>query len=519
MTPDYDIAILGLGPVGSAAAVLLARAGLKVIAFDRDKEVYLLPRAVNMDGEIIRGFQALGLGDELNAMMQRLREGEWVGFVNSRREVIFGFEPSAGGVNGWDTNAFFDQPDIDGWLRNRAAAEADVDMRTGYEVSAFSEVEEGVELQTTNLDTNQRESFSAQYLLGCDGASSLVRRSLGISWQSLGYDQDWLVVDIELKSGHTLGPRTMQVCDPDRLATYVATRDPYRRWEFRLNDGEDPEAFCAEANVRELIEQWTPPGTYSLRRSALYTFHAAVAGSWRAGRVLLAGDAAHQTPPFLGQGMNAGMRDVLNLAWKFKLIKQGKATEALLDSYQAERDAHARDLVDWAVNIGKLMEFFAATEQAERDGTPPPPPMDQSSGYGQGRTVPPLRDGVICHQQVGLERPCGFLFSQPDVLTSAGERVRLDDLLGNGFAVVHRGQVPAIDDISTELLAATGGRLVGIDELEVVRGQWDRLLDEHDAVVVRPDRYVYGFTTEQISVNDLLHDAAQQMSLIPANRS
>jgi 3-(3-hydroxy-phenyl)propionate hydroxylase len=191
----------------------------------------------------------------------------------------------------------------------------------------------------------------------------------------------------------------------------------------------------------------------------------------------------------------------------------------LLDSYQAERDAHARDLVDWAVNIGKLMEFFAATEQAERDGNPPPPPMDQSSGYGQGRTVPPLRDGVICHQQVGLERPCGFLFSQPDVLTSAGERVRLDDLLGNGFAVVHRGQVPAIDDISTELLAATGGRLVGIDELEVVRGQWDRLLDEHDAVVVRPDRYVYGFTTEQISVNDLLHDAAQQMSLIPANRS
>jgi 3-(3-hydroxy-phenyl)propionate hydroxylase len=515
MKPDYDIAILGLGPVGSAGAILFARAGLKVIAFDRDKAVYLLPRAVNMDGEIIRGFQALGLGDEVNSMMQPLREGEWVGFVNSRREEIFGFEPSPGGVNGWDTNAFFDQPDIDGWLRKQAGAEADVDMRTGYEVTAFSETEDGVELQTTNLDTHQPESFSARYLLGCDGASSLVRKSLDISWQSLGYDQDWLVVDIELKAGHTLGPRTMQVCDPDRLATYVATRDPYRRWEFHLNDGEDPEAFCAEANVHKLIEQWTPPGTYSLRRSALYTFHAAVAGSWRKGRVLLAGDAAHQTPPFLGQGMNAGMRDVFNLAWKLKLIKEGKATEALLDSYQAERDAHARDLVNWAVNIGKLMEFFAATEQAQRDGTPPPAPMDQSSGYGQGRTVPPLRDGVICHQQTGLNDPCGFLFSQPDVLTSSGEQTRLDDLLGNGFAVVHRGPTPELDDTARKFLEVTSSRMVAADELKVARGQWDRLLIEHDAVVVRPDRYVYGYSTEQISVNDLLHEAAQQMSLIP----
>lgn len=514
MTPDYDIAIIGLGPVGSAGAILFAQAGLKVVAFDRDKAVYLLPRAVNMDGEIIRGFQALGMAEELNAMMQPVRKGEWVGFVNSKREEIFGYEPKSGGSNGWDTNAFFDQPDVDGWLRDTAAAQSNVDMRAGYEVTAFEQNDNAVAVHATNLQTNTSEHFSARYLLGCDGASSMVRKSLGIDWESLGYDQEWLVVDIELKPGNTLGPRTMQVCDPDRLATYIATRDPYRRWEFRLNEGEDPEAFCAEQNVHQLIEQWTPAGTYSLRRSALYTFHAAVAGSWRQQRVLLAGDAAHQTPPFLGQGMNAGMRDVLNLAWKFKLIKQGKAHEAILDSYQAERDAHARDLVDWAVNIGKLMEFFAAVEQAERDGNPPPTPMDQSSGYGQGRSVPPLRDGITCRSQIGLENPCGFLFSQPNVITTEGERVRLDTLLGTGFAVIYRGKTPPLDARASQILEITNAQLVSVDELDLARGQWDRLLSEHDAVLVRPDRYVFGFTTEQISVNDLLHDAANQMSLI-----
>ena len=517
MTTDYDIAILGLGPVGSAGAILLAKAGLKVIAFDRDEAVYVLPRAVNMDGEIIRGFQAIGLGEELNAMMQPIREGEWVGFVNSKREDIFGYTPSPGGINGWNTNSFFDQPDVDGWLRERAAAEANVDMRTGYEVNAFQESDGVVQITSTNLENNNVERFSAKYLLGCDGASSLVRKSLGISWESLGYDQQWLVVDIEVKPGHTLGPRTVQVCDPDRLATYVATRDPYRRWEFRLNDGEDPETFCEEQNVHQLLEQWTPKGTYSLRRTALYTFHAAVAGTWRQGHVMLAGDAAHQTPPFLGQGMNAGMRDVLNLAWKFKLIKEGKADEALLDSYEAERDAHARDLVDWAVNIGKLMEFFAASEQAERDGTPPPPPMDQSSGYGQGRSAPPLRDGVICHEQIGLPNPCGYLFSQPDVRARNGETSRLDTLLGNGFAIVHTGAAPQLDDDATEIFEILGGRTVAADDLELVRGQWDRLLDEHNAVLVRPDRYVYGFTTAETSVNELLKNAAQQISLVTSN--
>lgn len=157
------------------------------------------------------------------------------------------------------------------------------------------------------------------------------------------------------------------------------------------------------------------------------------------------------------------MRDVLNLAWKFKLIKQGKAHEAILDSYQAERD-----------------------------GNPPPTPMDRSSGYGQGCSVPPLRDGI----------------------TTEGERPRLDTLLGTGFAVVYQGKTPPLDVRASQMLEITNGRLVAADELEVVQGQWDRFLGEHDAVLVRPDRYVFGFTTEQISVNDLLHDAANQMSLI-----
>lgn len=503
---SYDIAVVGMGPVGAAAAALFGHAGLSVVAFERDREVYALPRAVAMDGEVIRAFQRIGRGEEFNALLQPLRTGDGAGFANSKREWLFGAEWTGFGASGWRDIAMFDQPEVDAWLRRVAAGHPNVTAHIGAEFESFEDRGDAVTLRATG-ESGEVIEASALYLVACDGASSGIRRALAIGWHDLGYDQDWLVVDITTRAGHTLNNTTLQVCDPERLATYVATKDPYRRWEFRLNPGETAEEMLREEKIRELVDAWTPRGTYELRRSAVYRFHAASAERWKVGRVLLAGDAAHQTPPFLGQGMNAGMRDVINLAWKFPLVLSGTSGAKLLETYAAERQAHAIDLVDWAVAIGRLMEHLAAVEAAERSGAPPPesPPEMRSAGYGQGRQAPPLREGVILHEQVQAAGCTGYPFSQPTVRDTKGRVFPLDQRLGQGFAIVAKTEAHLkLNAASRALVSRLGIAVTAVEGLDVVRGKLDRVFSSSDVAVVRPDRYLFGHTTENLSLDALL---------------
>jgi 3-(3-hydroxy-phenyl)propionate hydroxylase len=517
---DFDIAIVGLGPVGCTAAILFAHAGLTVLAVERDEEVYRLPRAVNLDGEMVRGFQRIGLGDEINALLQPVREDERVGFANSQREWLFGQAFIPFGSNGWQPMNFFDQPELDGYLRDMAVAHPNVTARIGYEATDLEDCGDHVRLSLASIDGAESESHRARYLVGCDGASSFVRKCLDVGWHDLGYDHDWLVVDVIVRPGHTLGTTTLQVCDPDRLTTYVCTKEPSRRWEFKLNDGETWEEMLRPEKIEELISAWTPAGTYEIRRAVVYQFHAATADRWRVGNVFIAGDAAHQTPPFLGQGMNAGMRDAINLAWKFPMVLSGSADERLLDSYQAEREAHAKDLVQWAVAIGQLMEHLAAVEAAQRRGDGPPDEalQQQSSGYGQGREAPPIRAGVFCLDQVSDTGSTGYLFSQPEVRGKDDAEGKLDDLLGPGFAVVARSDSELdMNDASRLLLDRIGARCVSLEGVTVLAGHFDRLFESNGAAVVRPDRYVFGHTTAELSLDELIADLAGKLNLTPSS--
>jgi 3-(3-hydroxy-phenyl)propionate hydroxylase len=469
-----------------------------------------------MDGEVVRAFQRIGLGEELASLLQPTRPGDRAGFANSKREWLFGQELGSFGPNGWPPMAMFDQPEIDAYLRDNAIAHPNTATHIGYQLDGFEDTGDHVVIRAIETATNTSHTVSARYLLGCDGAASGIRRTLDIDWQDLGYDHDWLVVDITIKDGHTLNLDTIQVCDPDRLATYVATKDPYRRWEFKLNPGETREEMLQPEKIQELIDPWTPRDTYEIRRAAVYQFHAATADRWRVGRVLLAGDAAHQTPPFLGQGMNAGMRDVINLAWKFPLVLSGVADEILLDTYQAERGAHAQDLVEWAVAIGQLMEHVAAVESAERRGESPPeaPPNMESSGYGQGREAPPLRDGAIVLDQVSNEGSTGYLFAQPIVRDADGKEFRFDARLGAGFAIVARtAEDLRLNDTSRALVDALGITTTTLDGLTEHRGHFDRLFDSASAAIVRPDRYVFGHTTYALDLDALLGLLAEKLAL------
>lgn len=507
---EVDVAVVGLGPVGAFTVLLLAEAGLRVAVLERSREPVTLPRAVGLDGEAVRAFQRLGLADTVTSILQPPREKDELFFTDSRRRPYFGTAIPRSGPMGWRNVAFFDQPELEALLRELVAQRPGVDVRLGCEVVAVKETADGVAVRHREAPCGATRTLRAAYAVACDGASSTVRRQLGIPWRSLGYDQDWLVVDVVQGPDADLPLATLQVCDPARLVTYVCVKDPYRRWELQLLPGETREEMLRPERIAELLRPWAAPEHYEIRRSAVYQFHAATAERWREGRVFLAGDAAHQTPPFLGQGLNSGLRDAVNLGWKLPLVLAGVCGPALLESYERERDAHARDLVEWAVAIGKLMETLAAREA----GRPDPHAADPRAGYGQGRTIPPLRDGILVDEQVRAGLPVGGVLHQPTVRTPDGATCRLDELLGRAFAVVGRAKRDIeLGPEAAEILRRLDGRRVALEDLERVHGDPDPLFERHPVAVVRPDRYVFGVGDDTRNADRLLAELGRALAL------
>ncbi|MEM8936098.1 MAG: bifunctional 3-(3-hydroxy-phenyl)propionate/3-hydroxycinnamic acid hydroxylase [Pseudomonadota bacterium] len=511
---NFDVAIIGLGPVGGVAAILLAHQGLSVAVVEKEIDIHPLPRAVSMDGEVVRAFQAIGKGEELDALRQPIRPGERVGFQNSKREWIFSQEMETFSAVGWGPLRMFDQPEFDTYLRQVAGAHPNIHVLLGFKAASITQDANQVAIHAQSADGDDL-SLSAKYLIGCDGASSTVRRHIGAEWRDLGYNQDWLVVDVIAKNNADLPIETAQICDPARLTTYLCGKGSYRRWEFKLNDGETREEMLRETSILSLIDPWTPRGTYEIRRTAVYQFHAVNAARWRDRRILIAGDAAHQTPPFLGQGMNAGIRDAINLAWKLPLVIRGDVNEKLLDTYPLERAAHAEDLVDWAVSIGKLMEFFTASEAASRSGAPAPEKTpEKSAGYGQGRTIPPLREGLLLSDQVSNAGTTGYQIAQPIVKDRAGQEFRLDEALGAGFAIVARNaEEIGLSADSTINVGPISLKIVDLSVYSLVRGEFDHVFETEAAVIVRPDRFIFGHTTEELSLDALIEELTQQLQI------
>ena len=508
----FDVAVIGLGPVGCLGAILFAEAGLTVVAIEKEPEVYALPRAVNLDGEIIRALQPAGLADAIHRLMQPLREGERAGFANSKRQWLFGGNSRSIGSNGWPPANMFDQPELEQHLRAQVLSHPNVTTYIGYQVNEFTSAQDQISLSAEGTDGDLM--LAASYLVACDGANSPTRKALNIGLRDLGYDRDWLVIDVEMLKPHDLPNEVLQICDPDRIHTYVATKDPYRRWEFQLNPGESAELMLEHNTIHRLLETWTPRGSYKIRRAAVYQFHAAVADEWRHDRVFIAGDAAHQTPPFLGQGMNTGMRDVINLAWKLPLVLNDECAGNLLDTYQAERKDHAHDLVSWAVDMGHLMEHIAAAEAAERRGEKPPPAQQKSkkSGYGQGRELPPIRSGVVLSEQVSDDGATGYLLPQPIIRDPGGKQCRFDELLGPHFALLTMGPA-VVNKASAAVLNALRVKAIDVSTLELVQGKFPELLTAGEALLLRPDRIVFGHTDDKTSIDMLCSKLASAIAV------
>jgi 3-(3-hydroxy-phenyl)propionate hydroxylase len=355
-TRTVDVAVIGAGPTGLTAATLLASHGIGCVVLDRWPSIYPQPRAVHLDDEVYRILARLGVAEEFAAIA---RPAHGLRLLDPKMRVLAEFRRAAeAGPHGFPAANMFDQPELEGILRSNIKRFKQVELVGGAEVTTLTQDATGVDVRYCESATGASRTVRARYVLGCDGANSVTRTAIGSSMRDLGFAQRWLVVDLAADTdlGHWEGVH--QVCNPAGAATFMRIGRSRYRWEFQLGRGESAESHRDLAQLRPLIDPWTrhvPDGQLELIRVAEYTFRAQIADRWRDRRIFLLGDAAHLTPPFIGQGMGAGLRDAMNLTWKLAAVLTGRLPEHILDTYESERAPHARSMIRLAKLVGTLM--------------------------------------------------------------------------------------------------------------------------------------------------------------------
>ena len=450
------VVIVGAGPTGLTAATLLGQYGVECLVLDRWESVYPQPRAVHLDDEVYRVLARMGVAQQFAAIS---RPGQGLRLLDRGLRVLAEFRRGTGtGRHGYPEANMFEQPVLEGLLRANLARYASVTVRGNSEVTDV--IQDGaarVRVEVTDRVTGRDESILAEYVLGCDGANSLIRATIGACWQDLHLEQRWLVVDVDTDADLAQWEGVHQLCDPSRAGTYMRVGATRYRWEFRLGPGESPDDFGDVDRLHPLISAWTgdvPVDRLRLVRVAEYTFRARLADQWRDGRVFLLGDAAHLTPPFIGQGLGAGVRDAANLAWKLAGVLHATLPEPVLDTYQAERKPHARALIRLARLVGMAMtEGGELGDLLRRLVAPRLYLLPGVSRLVLSSETPPLPRGELVIRPRLRRSPAGRLC--PNAVLDDGRR--FDDVAGGRFAVVTTADASA--DQRTEV-ARRGGVLV-----------------------------------------------------------
>ncbi len=467
----FDVAVVGYGPTGATLANLLAGQGLQVLVIDREATIYNLPRAVHFDDETMRVFQTVGVADELSRYTC-INPG--MKFQDSRGRVLLDWPRDQSITShGWNASYRLHQPDLERLLREQLQNRNNVQELPGCQVEAINENSDHVALGCEDKATSRKLELKSRYVVGCDGANSLVRQFVCDGMKDFGFCERWLVVDLMLERPRPdLGDHSIQFCDPQRPMTYCRSPGRRRRWEITVLDGETDEEISSEKKVWELLSRWITPKDAAIERCAIYTFRSAIARQWHKGRLCIAGDAAHLTPPFMGQGMCTGIRDAANLAWKLSLIIQNGADGSILHTYEKERSPHAQAYIETAIRLGGLintMDQASALQMAN----------NQKHGNSTIKSIQPKLGAS--HYLPGLsdkeDHPVGRPFLQ--VLLNEN-RMKFDDVVGFVHTLITRRNLKRnLTDCIFVVSAQDYTELNAVlDELNA------------EAVWVRPDRYI-----------------------------
>lgn len=475
----FDVAIIGYGPTGATLAHLLGALGLDVLVLEREGAAYHFPRAVHFDDEIMRVFQTIGIA---GAVAADTLVNPGMRFVDPDGKLLLDWSrPQEKGRHGWNASYRFHQPTLEHVLNNEIARYANVQVRRRCEAFLIEDRGGYAALRYEDMARGKLREVRAAHVVGCDGARSLVRRFIGSEMEDHGFHERWLVVDVLLSTAKPeLGDHSIQYCHPERSMTYARQPGARRRWEIRMLPGEEDYSIAQPERIWPLLAQWITPEDAEIERVANYIFHSLVAKRWRSGRMWIAGDAAHQTPPFMGQGMCAGIRDVANLAWKLALAVRGVADENLLDSYQSERTPNVTKYIKTAVRLGGLIN-------ASDPGTALQ--MGQSSDNGVFRMeslVSELGPGL------GSGPHRGRLFGQPKL--SDGRL--MDDVIG--YAPVLIADAGLLGDTQIP----SGLAVMSPEEELNVAGELNELGVR--GVLLRPDRYIMATANNGAELRQIL---------------
>jgi len=483
----YDVAIVGYGPTGMALAALLGQRGRKVLILERYKGLYNLPRAAAFDDETMRTFQALNIAEKMLPGTNVQKGYVW---VNGAGETLLDVEYDNPGRCGWPAQYMMYQPHMEDVLDQKIRSMPNIDLRQGVTVFGITQDAEGVAVHARAEDGAETISH-AGWLIGCDGGNGFVRDYMACGLDDYDFFENWLVCDFQMRHAVAGLPSFRQICNPAQPISIVNIGPNHHRFSFRLDPEADRKELVKPENVWPRVSEFFTPKDADLIRVANYTFRSCVAQSWRKGRVLIAGDAAHQMPPFLAQGMVSGIRDARNLDWKLDMVLSG-APDSILDSYQIEREPHVRFIIEKAVELGRVQTMRDPQAAKARDERMIA--ARKANRKPDKFIYPALKGGLILND--------GALFPQ-GLVSNASRTALFDDFFGARWiiAVKDPGLMTLLTDKTRADWKAIGGdaarfglaSTVGGAELSDTGGVYSRWFDETGAIaaIVRPDSHIY----------------------------
>ena len=473
---DYDVVIVGLGPTGGVLANLIAKHNLSIKILEKENQLYNLPRAVHFDDEIMRVFETIGISE--NFLKQTIIN-KGTRFIDENNNLLLDWpRPKVITENGWYPSYRFHQPDLERNLRKKLSNFKKVSISQNSDVFNVENKKDHVEVTYKNVKTEKENILRSKYVIGCDGGRSFVREVIDAGMDDLGFEQRWAVIDVLLKTKNIeLPDRTIQYCSSSRPATYCRNVGRRRRWEIALKDEKDEKQFLREENLWKFLNRWVSKEDIKIERKAVYTFQSAIAKKWQKGRIFLAGDAAHLSPPFMGQGMCAGIRDASNLAWKIAFCCQNEHNIKLLNSYQSERYKNVKEYILTTMNMGKLLNDMGGTNVSKtvknaEDGSKTMSTIKPSMGPGLGSLKDKNRGKIFPNIKFDKNKTIDEFYDKKIIL----------------FSKKNYNQ----NNISN----------VSGDKFEELIGILKKFNSE--ALIVRPDRYILSSTNENNNINDFV---------------
>jgi 2-polyprenyl-6-methoxyphenol hydroxylase-like FAD-dependent oxidoreductase len=515
----YDVIIVGYGPTGMLAAVKLGRAGLKVAVLERYKTLYTLPRVGIVHDDVLRMFQEVGIVEKIKPATYFLPKYE----LANKGKILLSNTVQPMATHGWPEFISIYQPAFEAELDALARGLPNVDLQTGVKAVAMAQDADNVTV-TVEEESGARRDVVGRYLIGADGGNSFVRPALGIEYEFLGFDQDWLVIDAKMKKPPRPEiPLLRQLCEPEQPGMTMQMGAHHRRWSFMIFPDETVEHATKPENVWKRLNrpEGGTPDEFELIRVASYKFTSQLARRWQVGRAFLAGDSAHLMPPFLAQGMCSGFRDAYNLSWKLELVLKGLAAPALLDTYETERGPNARATIIESARVGQNVIERDPKKAEERDARLAVMQAELEKAKGQKSLiafrVPGFTEGLMARAGASV-RGAGDVFPQARVRRNGSEGP-FDDIAGRGFLIVARNGDPA-SQLSAEDLAfwaSIGGsfvRLDGAGGLTDVESRYSQLMDEYgcDVIVKRSDYYIFGACPTGKDLPPLIADLRKQLA-------